>query len=49
MIVLFSVPEVRSSGGWRGIRMEVPAQHSGAVAQLEEQELPRAEQRMSLS
>lgn len=32
MSVLTSVPEIRSSGGWGGIRMEVPAQHSGTVA-----------------
>lgn len=32
MSVLSSVPEIRISGGWGGIRMEVPAQHSGAVA-----------------
>lgn len=32
MSVLSSVPGIRSSGGWVGIRMEVPAQHSGAVA-----------------
>lgn len=32
MSVLSSVPGIRSSGGWGGIRMEVPAQHSGAVA-----------------
>lgn len=32
--VLFSVPEIRSSGGRGGIGMEVPAaQHSGAVVQ----------------
>lgn len=28
MSVLSSVPEIRSSGGWGGIRMEVPAQRS---------------------
>lgn len=31
MSVLSSVPEKRSSGGWGGLRTEVPAQHSGAV------------------
>lgn len=28
MSVLSSVPEIRSSGGWGGIRMEVPAQRT---------------------